>query len=116
MKRLCNNCGNINTKLTCAKCGWETKTKWVSTTIKRKWMDKILSGEKTIEYKGATEFWNTRLNKLLYCGEEISINFLCGRVSYKFKVIRIFYYDNDRVIDGVLHKGFFEIHLGEQIT
>ena len=87
----------------------------ISTTIKRKWLDQILSGIKTVEYKGATPFWRKRLNKLLYCGEDVVITFLCGRVAYKFKVVKIFYYEGSRVIEGTCYNAFYEIHLGEQI-
>lgn len=92
--------------------------KWISTTIKKKWMVKILSGEKTIEYKGATDFWRPRLDKIMinHSDKEIGINFLYGRVPYKYKVENIYYYYGDRVIDGVLHHGFYEIHLGDRIT
>lgn len=89
--------------------------KRISTTIKRVWMDKILSGEKTIEYKGAIPHWRARLHKFLYCGEDIQITFLCGRKPYRFEVLKIFYYEGDRIIDGTLHRAFYEIHLGEQI-
>lgn len=87
----------------------------ISTTIKKKWLDKILSGDKTIEYKGDTPFWRKRLDKLLYCGEDVVITFLCGRKSYKFKVEKIFLFIGERVIEGTCYNAFYEIHLGEQI-
>ena len=90
--------------------------KWISTTIKRKHLDKILSEEKTIEFKGATPFWMKRLDKLMLYDGDIAINFLCGRESYKFRVEKILYCVGRRVIDGILHDEFYEIHLGEQIT
>jgi len=89
--------------------------RWISTTIKRKWLDKILSGEKEQEYKGATEFWNKRLTKILECGEEIGINFLCGRESYKFEVMDINHYYGMREIDGTEYESFYEIRLGKPI-
>ena len=89
--------------------------KRISTTIKRVWMDKILSGEKTSEFKGATPFWDKRLKPLLYCGEEIIITFLCGKQPYWFRVRNVFYYDHPRTINGTEHRAFYEIALGEQI-
>ncbi len=35
----------------------------VRMTIKKKWFDKIKSGEKTIEYREVKPYWNVRLNK-----------------------------------------------------
>lgn len=32
-------------------------------TIKRKWFDKILSGEKTIEYRQVKKYYNSKLKK-----------------------------------------------------
>ena len=31
--------------------------------VKKKWFDKIKSGEKTTEYREAKDYWNKRLNK-----------------------------------------------------
>jgi len=94
--------------------------KWISTTIKRKWMDKILSGEKRVEFKGMTDFWKTRLLPL--CGRgDVAINFLCGRESYKYNVLVVegFFDDLDdgayKDIDGVRYNEWFEITLGGRI-
>ena len=94
----------------------------ISTTIKRKWMDKILSGEKTSEFKGDTEFWNKRINKILRAKmneigcEEVIITFLCGQISYKYKVLAIHKnIDGGMDIDGIFYKKYWKIELGNQI-
>lgn len=93
----------------------------ISTTIKRKWLDKILSGEKKIEYKGDTLFWNKRLckivrAKMLQPDIKVIINFLCGRESYKFQVLAVERnIDSGMDIDGTFYEKYWEIHLGEQI-
>ena len=87
----------------------------ISTTIKRKWLDQILSGIKTVEYKGATPFWRARLDKLRYTDEPRVITFLCGRESYKFKVKGVYLVGQFKVIEGTGYRHYYEIHLGEQI-
>jgi len=92
--------------------------KWISTTIKRKWMDKILSGEKTSELKIRSEHWNKRLTCSTYDTGKLGINFLCGRVAYKYHVKMIQLHvlpDTTKSIDGVVVKEWYEIHLGERI-
>lgn len=99
-------------------CGVEMM-KCISTTIKKVHMDAILSGLKTIEYKGSKAFWRLRLKPLMFCDfdEDIYINFLCGRKSYKFEVIDIRYVESWKrmKIDENLFCFWFEIHLGGQI-
>ena len=93
--------------------------KWISTTIKKKWLEKILSGEKTVERKVANEFWTKRLEKFVdgTFQDDIGINFLCGCESYKFKVINInkCYWRDGFDIDGVITQEWYEIRLGEQL-
>lgn len=36
----------------------------VKLTLKKKWFDMILSGEKTEEYRELKDYWNSRLNRL----------------------------------------------------
>ena len=86
--------------------------KYISTTIKRKHLDKILSGEKTIERKVATPYWNPRLNnilrniKLSERGriEGVGLNLLCGQENYKFRAASLFKARSacPKEIDGVL--------------
>ena len=92
----------------------------ISTTIKKKWMEQILSGAKTSELKDDTMFWYDRLNKarlkLHRDAEQVHINFLCGRKSYRFAVTNIDYFHNHfLVIDGKECASYWEIHLGEQL-
>ena len=103
-----------------------TADAWISTTIKRMYMDKILSGEKTVEYKSLIPYWDRRVGKFLHKALFANsnpptlpkgINFLCGRKSYKFKItmIRIEATSPDIPTDVVSTGGCYAIHLGERI-
>ena len=89
---------------------------WISTTIKKKYMEKILNGEKTMECKGATPFWEKRLDKLMMAGS-VGINFLCGNKPYKFQVTGITKTrnKNGRLIDGVMYYVYYKIDIGDRI-
>lgn len=95
--------------------------KWISTTIKKKYMDKILEGKKTIEYKKASEYWEKRLNKYREYGREdysdVGINFLCGQKSYKFEVknVSLWYHTDGLEIDGEMVRHVFHIVLGKRL-
>jgi len=92
--------------------------KWISTTIKRHWLNQILKGKKT-ELKVATDFWRKRLEPLM--GEtDVAINFLCGRETAKYRVVDISYNKRGlkfppKIIDGTPTYAWFEIELGERI-
>lgn len=105
--------------------------KWISTIIKKKWMDKILSGEKTSEYKVSSNFWGKRIENLAdnltfdrtsdpnhhrFIAKDISINFLCGRKSYKYKVTEIIRHFTPMMIDGVSCNKYIEIKLGDSFV
>jgi hypothetical protein len=94
--------------------------KWISTTIKKKWMDLILDGTKCAEYKANTKFWNKRLEPLVdkfFLDDEIGINFLCGQKSYKYRVVHIRHHNRHPLdIDGVQVTDWYEIQLGKRIT
>ena len=94
--------------------------KWISTTIKKKWINKILSGEKKVEYKNKSEYWQKRLEKIsaIDIKNGVGINFLCGQEAYKFKVIKIdsITSETPKNIDGVECHSWYEIHLGERIS
>lgn len=92
--------------------------RWISTTIKKKYMDEILSGEKDVEYKGSTYFWDRRLDELnKFPVVDVGINFLCGQKSYKFKVTDVTKYWNPDgiIIDGKHYMEWWEISIGERI-
>lgn len=99
--------------------------RWVSTTIKRKYLEKILSGEKKIERKVASEYWNKRLNKVLKVTprekrgeiEDIGLSLLCGRECHKFEVTHLFKKHSDgwTMIDGIATHDWWEIHIGDRI-
>ena len=105
--------------------------KWISTTIKKEYMILILAGVKTSEYKGKSKFWNKRIMNLkdslkykslihsgcieMYCAEDIGINFLCGRKSYKFRVIGILDHHHPMKIDNKQFSEFWEIQLGKRL-
>jgi hypothetical protein len=82
-------------------------------------MNEILSGEKTVEYKGDTNFWHTRLAKFEFelnlC---TAINFLCGRKCYKYQVTEVTQYLDPFgfVIDEKTYKIYWEIRLGKRIS
>lgn len=96
------------------------KSKTISTTIKAKWLDKIESGEKTVELKEAKEFWRQRLHPLLRWKGPIQIVFICGRYRKAvYQVAGISYhsvpgYSID--IDGKKVPAWYEIKLGDRIT
>ncbi len=91
---------------------------WISTTIKKTYMDKILDGTKKYEYKGASEYWIKRISKFMdFTMGELGINFLCGQKSYKFIVADITKWSGTmpRDIDGTEYKSYYQIQLGDQI-
>ena len=102
IRKIVNGCGDI--------------MKTISTTIKKKYMDKILSGEKISELKNANKFWKKRIMPIYKSGEESIINFLCGKKSYHFEIICILYHDRiECEIDGKLCYEWFEILIGNRI-
>ena len=92
---------------------------WISTTIKKPWLDKILSGEKPNELKGKNKYWETRIEPLLNmkCGE-VGLNLLNGRDSYKFliKEINVWHGDEPTKIDDEEYLEYYEIIHGIQLT
>lgn len=85
----------------------------ISTTIKRKYLDRILSGEKNVEYKGATPYWKKRLEKnlgLYY--KDLAIVFVCSQEAYRFTVTNVVHRYESKVIDGVRYESYYAIHLG----
>jgi len=89
--------------------------KWITTTIKCVYLDKIISGEKTHEFKGKTKFWKTRLDKLLDYDGPIGINLLCGQEAVKFDVPRIIWWDKEGKIDGKTYDSYYAIEIGERL-
>ncbi|RLI55226.1 MAG: hypothetical protein DRP09_10450 [Candidatus Thorarchaeota archaeon] len=92
--------------------------KVISTTIKRKWLDKIVNGEKTIELKKAKKFWRKRLGPMLNYSGKIRITFVCGQDVKRFRVERVEYHSDQahpKDIDGELVSEWYEIHLGDEI-
>lgn len=93
-------------------------TYWISTTIKKKWLDKILDGTKTSEYRKATPFWMNRfLHISITMPQKVGLNLLCGRLAYKFDVISLLEHEDDTPfdLDGEKVYHYFEIVLGERI-
>jgi len=104
--------------------------KYISTTIKRTWMNLILEGSKTIEYKVASDYWKKRLEKYVthridrrkdtvnaeHRVKELGINFLCGRECYKYRVDYVKHVTGGRMeIDGTDATEWYEIHLSERL-
>ena len=93
----------------------------ISTTIKKVWLDKILSGEKTVERKRATQFWITRLQpfvgKTVAQMSQTQINFLCGKyaIKYRVKTVVRLHSGTPIDIDGVPATDWYEIYLGERV-
>jgi len=91
---------------------------WISTTIKKKWMDQILSGETDTELIGANNFWDKRLGKLITKDDGlVAINFLCCQKAYAFKVKEILYVSTlcPKKIDEKYYKTYWKIRLGARI-
>lgn len=67
--------------------------KWISTTIKKQYYEKIKDGTKKREYKEYSEYWIKRLEPLIKIQnqEDIGINFLCGRDFHKRWVLYLQY-------------------------
>lgn len=62
--------------------------------IKREFLDKILSGEKTVEYRDVTDYYIDRLCVMKDDGEEIdyfkpikTVEFVCGYKKEAFKAV-----------------------------
>ena len=79
-------------------------------------MDRILEGKKRHEYKVESPFWKKRLEPLLDCDERINVNFLCGQLSYKFKVKYVKHHNMKGVIDGIKCDSFYVIGLHYEIS
>lgn len=79
----------------------------ISTTIKRKWMDKILSGEKTVEYKPVNDYWKPRIDGKRHT----MINFLCGH-----EMLRIESIVTPLDIGEFAETECYAIHLGERVA
>jgi hypothetical protein len=97
-----------------------TERYWIPTTIKAKWFNKILSGEKTIERKVASNHWKPRLEKAKLIkanGGKVGISFLCGQTSTKYEVLKIISCHSNIgwEVDGVRTSDWYEIHLGDPI-
>jgi hypothetical protein len=87
--------------------------KFLTTTIKRCYMDLILSGKKTIEYKGYIDHWKKRIDKILKdpgYPADYGINFLCGQIAYKYKITKIVLVDSPKEIAGTTYPKHYEIH------
>lgn len=98
---------------------------WIPTTIKKKWLELIISGEKTIEYKVDSAHWEPRMAKAmseLAFGREVGASFLCGQESVKYKVTKVERIFLPKIrgkpgfdLDGKEVWRYYEVHLGERI-
>ena len=95
---------------------------WIPTTIKRKYLDKILAGKKTIEQKVDSDHWRPRMERAaheLANDRAVGTCFLCGRqvVKYKVNAVSRGIVDTGKriQIDEVLTQIWWDIHLGDQI-
>lgn len=89
----------------------------ISTTIKRKWLDKILCYEKLTELKGATDHWRIRLDPHigLHIHDDLDIIFICGREVVRFNVLAVTYRPKSMNIDGVDYDKYYIIALGKRL-
>lgn len=79
----------------------EENIKKISTTIKWKWMEKILLGIKTAELKAYTKHWERLIPFIGDHGTgECRITFLCGRKAYKYWVLKVEVRNKNANIDG----------------
>lgn len=115
----CNDCTPNNDCLHEGGIGKCPNFNWISTTIKKIYLDNILVNNKTSEYKGASEFWIKRLEKYIGPHEnDLGINFLCGKMSVKFFVKEVHRYNPigfPYTIDGVEFKSYYDIKIGNRI-
>lgn len=88
--------------------------KKISTTIKRKWMDRILLGLKGAELKKDSKFWHDRLMNLQgpHSTGECMIVFVCGRRVYRYWVLKVSLLTRAANIDGRLcfHHWRIDLH------
>lgn len=85
----------------------------ISTTIKRKYMDAILSGQKDVEYKAYNEYWCKRLHG----NSSGVINFLCGQQCYKYKYTAVDVIDTPQSVSDVIKTAkCFAVHLGRRVS
>ena len=61
-------------------------------TLKKKWYDMIVSGEKKEEYRSVTDYWMIRLAGIKGCGTSYNFTLLCNKSNkcrdYDFVVFR----------------------------
>ncbi len=104
--------------------------RWISTTIKRKYMDKILAGDKKIEYKRGSNYWRKRILPLMHRKDELDededpddleplgITFVCGQDVYKFELKGMMHVTADcdvKEIDGETVQEYFALRIGKRI-
>ena len=63
--------------------------------LKHCWFDKILSGEKTSEYRECSEYWNNRLNKKHYDTVVFHKGYTNTTIKYKILSTKITTKPND---------------------
>lgn len=74
--------------------------------IKKSWLDKILSGEKIIEYREFSEYYQKRFKK-----QYDKVRFLCGKIVCNYEILKI-----EVVNNGDLgNKKQFAIYLGDKL-
>lgn len=77
----------------------------VNLHLKKKWFDKIKSGQKKHEYRLATPYWEKRLNRRikvsLYCGAKSSLKASCTLPRKKHPYFRVFFYGFSDTRDGI---------------
>lgn len=95
--------------------------------LKKEWFDKIVSGEKTHEYREVKDYWTKRITKAIYgvalnydadyCECDVQLNYICfmngmiseekqPRIYAKLKSIRII---NGKNTDLAIDKPVYDI-------
>lgn len=98
---------------------WHDCTLWYNTgmadalhlVLKHYWFDKIISGEKTSEYRECRDYWNRRLGNKHYDVVVFHQGYTNNTATYKIVSIGITTAKNDLGVDKC-----WEIKLGRKIT
>ena len=80
----------------------DRKNRILYLTLKKKWFDLIVSGEKKEEYREVTDYWMSRLAGIKGCGTSYNFTLLCNKGNigreYDFIMFRNGYNKNSPAV------------------